>query len=135
MAQQAQLQRTDTETVTETASLSVVKNIIRASVSQICYLRGLFEEKIFRDKPYAGLNIKTLHAVEKNETTGERVIIDPDAHLVTEWLERGVFPALQARYLHEVIFAGGTPPHTHHHTHKQTHSHTLMNLFDETNWS
>ncbi|CAM9365136.1 unnamed protein product, partial [Ectocarpus sp. 8 AP-2014] len=41
-----------TSQVTETQSLTLVKNLIRVSISTVCHLRGIFPAKCFQERTY-----------------------------------------------------------------------------------
>lgn len=93
---QKQVERQDT--VTHNQSLTLVRNLFRTAISSVCYLRGLFPENCFSDRSVVGLNIKSL-------TTSNKQVAK-----IVEWLEDGVFDALEKRYLREVIFGVTTDP-------------------------
>jgi hypothetical protein len=78
--------------------------MIRISVSSICYQRGVFEEDCFKCKPYDGLPIHQLDSAGQNKD-GELVIRNAEAFSLTQWLERGVFKALEQEYLSGLTFA------------------------------
>ncbi|KAH9086808.1 hypothetical protein Ae201684P_000226 [Aphanomyces euteiches] len=85
--------------ITETQSISVIKNMIRVSVSEICYLRNLFPEEVFKERVYADMHIKCLAPVE-----GSRDPVMRDAYCVTQWLEAGMFEAMDKKYLAQSVF-------------------------------
>ncbi|KAL0210898.1 hypothetical protein P9112_009196 [Eukaryota sp. TZLM1-RC] len=88
----AQAVRTSTESVTSGQSLILVRNLMRTAISSVCYLRNLFPEDCFEDRPLAGLTIKSLLSTV------------PEAKTIVSWLEYGVFEALQKKYLKEIVF-------------------------------
>ena len=47
-------QRVKTSSLAATQSLSLVKNLMRLSVSTVCYLRGLFDDDAFTKIEYMG---------------------------------------------------------------------------------
>ena len=56
-------------------------------ISEICYLRNLFNEDCFIPKNYAGVMINALHPMD----TEEKHIHNQEAWQLTRWLEEGVF--------------------------------------------
>ncbi|XP_049850020.1 uncharacterized protein LOC126320594 isoform X2 [Schistocerca gregaria] len=84
MAQSQKLRNCDV--LTEQQSQTYIRNLLRAGLSCIFYLRGIFEENHFIDKNLCGINIKAL------------LPIDRDAITLTQWVEAGVFDALQHKY-------------------------------------
>ncbi|KAL0213311.1 hypothetical protein RCL1_006937 [Eukaryota sp. TZLM3-RCL] len=89
---QATRQSTSEQSVTQVQSLTLVRNLMRTAISSVCYLRNLFPEDCFEDRPLAGLTIKSLLS---NVT---------EAKTIVSWLELGVFEALQKKYLREIVF-------------------------------
>ena len=100
-------QKSEVEAVTQQQSLAVVKNMIRTSVrlldnidrkiSEICYLRNLFDEDCFCKKNYAGIMINALHPMDTKEGS-EPHIHNSEAWQLTRWLEEGVFGELPLVY-------------------------------------
>ncbi len=66
---------------------------MRTAISSIAYLRNLFPEDCFQERKLTGLTIRSLLPNK------------PEAMLLINWLERGVFDALDRNYLSDVIFA------------------------------
>ena len=82
----------------------------------------MFPESCFSSKDYAGLKVHQLECAEKSEN-GEVLIIIcislfiiinykfqitvryPEAFLLSQWLERGVFEALEKQYLKSLSFS------------------------------
>eukprot|EP00750_Incisomonas_marina_P010111 INCI16244.1.p2 GENE.INCI16244.1~~INCI16244.1.p2 ORF type:complete len:346 (-),score=62.88 INCI16244.1:2271-3308(-) len=96
---------------TETNSTTAVKNLFRTSISQICYLRALFPEKVFSLKHYAeGVPVHALTPGKEIEGSDELEIIDKEAWMLTRWLEDGVFMALEKQYLKSMTFCIYTQP-------------------------
>src|SRR4051812_13761552 len=77
---------------------------MRISVSSICYMRDLFPEYCYKNKEYGAVGIHQLQAAKK-EDNGEISIINEEAFLLTQWLEKGVFLALESEYLSSMTFA------------------------------
>ena len=78
--------------------------MIRISVSSICYQRGIFEADCFKSKPYDGLAIHQLDSATQDEE-GNIEVRNEEAFLLTQWLERGVFIALEKKFLSCMTFA------------------------------
>jgi hypothetical protein len=87
-----QKQATAEQMVTQQQSLVLVRNLIRTAVSSICYIRHLFPESNFTDRILSGLNIKTL------------LPNSPETKLVIDWLEQGVFDAVEKKFLRMLVF-------------------------------
>ena len=83
---------TRSKTVSAQESLVLVRNLMRCSISTIAYLRNVFPDENFADRTMSGVNLKSL--LPNSEET----------QLVIEWLEKGVFDALQKQYLRVVSF-------------------------------
>lgn len=77
---------------------------MRISVSSICFLRHLFPENLFKAKSYGSVQIRQLQAAEKLDD-GTVKIEDEEAFLITQWLEKGVFKALESGYVSSMTFA------------------------------
>jgi hypothetical protein len=86
--------RQKTDTCTEVQSLTLVKNILRSSIASIAYLRYLFPEDNFTETQLAGLKIKSLRPKQNPEITA-----------MTEWMEQGVFDAIEKHYLRALVFS------------------------------
>ncbi|KDO32048.1 hypothetical protein SPRG_03266 [Saprolegnia parasitica CBS 223.65] len=85
--------------ISRVQSTNVVKNMIRVSVSEICYLRSLFPEDVFRKRVYADMHIHCLAPEKDGTDTAMR-----DALALTLWMEEGAFEALEKEYLEQVVF-------------------------------
>ncbi|RHZ03474.1 hypothetical protein DYB37_002624 [Aphanomyces astaci] len=103
--------------ITETQSLNVIKNLIRVSISEICYLRSriyyahtmlefmfydvvdLFPDEVFKERVYADMHIKCLAPQENSRDQSMQ-----DAYSITEWLEAGAFDAMEKKYLLQLEF-------------------------------
>jgi hypothetical protein len=77
---------------------------MRISISSICFVRDLFPRDCFKNKPYGNVDIHQLQGARKDDD-GEIVVTHSDAFLLTQWLEQGVFHALEQEYLSSVTFA------------------------------
>lgn len=89
--------------VTKTQSFTLVKNMFRLAVSSICYLRNIFPEECFKKTSYGGQSVHQLQCAEMNDSGNIRVL-NEDAFLLSQWLERSVFDALEKGYLHSMTF-------------------------------
>ena len=90
---------TDMETqVTMRQATAVIKNCIRLGLSTIAFARSLFPAHAFETRQYAGVQLMVLRAMD--ETTGE--VLDKSGLMLQEWIEKGVFDALQRGYLASV---------------------------------
>lgn len=69
------------------------QNLLRTAVSSVAQSRKLFPDSCFQVKRLTGLTVHTLLPTR------------PEAKLLINWLERGVFDALDRRYLSDVIFS------------------------------
>lgn len=90
-------------TITPTAkqSLSLVKNLLGTTIGAIVYLRNLFPEENFKDTNINGLALKSL---KRNYTKEADELIDWIVSFPVKFQEKGVFDALERRYLKTMIF-------------------------------
>ncbi|OII75340.1 uncharacterized protein cubi_01861 [Cryptosporidium ubiquitum] len=70
----------------------MMRNTIRTAVSSVAYLRNLFDEEAFEDKNVSGLQLKVLRP------------FNHESKLILNWLEDGVFDALEKQYLKLLVF-------------------------------
>src|SRR5690348_3608751 len=68
-------------------------------------MRDLFPKECFKNKEYGSVEIHQLQAAQKDDKTGQLVITNEDAFLLTQWLEKGVFAALESEYIASMTFA------------------------------
>lgn len=94
MSRTAQKVRQTTDTVTQQQSVTLMRNILRSSISSIAYLRYLFPENNFVDTQLAGLKIKSLVEGDNKEIEA-----------LNKWMEQGVFDALEKHYLRALVFS------------------------------
>ena len=94
----AQQQKQSTDVINAAQSFVLVKNMIRISVSSICYIRNLFPAECFSSKDYAGISVRQLESAEPGPD-GELRVKNKDAFMITQWLEKGVFDAIEKRYV------------------------------------
>lgn len=67
-------------------------------------MRHLFPEDCFQCVDYGNTKIHQLKSAEY-DSNGEVVVKNADAFLLTQWLERGVFDALNREYLNSLVFS------------------------------
>ncbi|CAN0026297.1 unnamed protein product [Pylaiella littoralis] len=110
-AAEAQAQKERQEQVTETQSLTLVKNLIRVSISTVCHLRNIFPSSCFQERTYAGMKIYQLDSATRDADTNETIVKDAEAYDLTMWLESGVFEAVELKYLRRMEFIIMSPEH------------------------
>jgi hypothetical protein len=76
-----------TETPTHQQSLTLMRNLLRASISCICYIRNIFDDTCFQDKNLSGISIKAL------------LPATPESSQLCNWIEKGVFDAMEKKYV------------------------------------
>ena len=94
MSRTTQKVKQSTESCTKQQSATLVRNVLRSSISSIAYLRYIFPEENFMDAQLAGLKIKTLIPGSNPEIT-----------IISDWLENGVFDALEKHFLRALVFS------------------------------
>ena len=67
-------------------------------------MRELFPEYCFKRKAYGSAEIHQLQGAQE-ESDGEISVTNENAFLLTQWLEQGVFEALQEKYLSTMTFS------------------------------
>jgi len=67
-------------------------------------MRDLFPADCFKKKEYGSIDIHQLQGAHKDET-GTIAVTNYEAFLLTQWLEKGVFTALESEYLSGLTFA------------------------------
>ncbi|GAW83302.1 HORMA domain protein [Plasmodium gonderi] len=82
---------TQTETLTKQDSMNMLKNIIKLGISLVTYLRNLFEENAYEEVHIQELKLKKLLPINR------------EAHMIINWLEKGVFDAIEKEYLRILI--------------------------------
>ncbi|RLM87487.1 hypothetical protein C2845_PM04G22030 [Panicum miliaceum] len=78
----------------EKEPLVLISNLLWIAIHNISYNRGLFNENCFRDKsvPELGIKVKKL------------MPMDVESRRLIDWMENGVYDALQKRYLKTLLF-------------------------------
>ena len=103
-------QASKTSSVSDAQSLILMKNMIRISISSICFHRNLFPLSCFRKREYGnpkGLETATsIHTLEPahENSSGKVDVVNTDAFKLTQWLEQGVFSALEDQYIKKMTF-------------------------------
>ncbi|KAF8821497.1 HORMA domain-containing protein [Cardiosporidium cionae] len=80
------------ELLNQQQSINMLKNTIRIGISSIAYLRNLFEEDVFDEASVSGLTLKQLKPSQ------------PEANMILNWLNTGVFDAMELHYLRLLVF-------------------------------
>lgn len=98
----AQATKTSVKEVTHQQSVALMKNLTRAALSEICFIRNLFPEEVFRLSTFGNTSIRALCPRElDNEGKPTGNIINNDAFMLTKWQE-AAFDALERGYLRYV---------------------------------
>ncbi|KAG2636041.1 hypothetical protein PVAP13_2NG419000 [Panicum virgatum] len=87
-------QKTKEAEITEQDSLLVTRNLLRIAIYNISYIRGLFHEKYFSDKSVPALEMKIKKLMP----------MDAESRRLIDWMEQGVYDALQKKYLKTLLF-------------------------------
>ncbi|EOX99858.1 DNA-binding HORMA family protein [Theobroma cacao] len=80
--------------ITEQDSLLLTRNLLRIAIFNISYIRGLFPEKYFNDKSVPALEMKIKKLMP----------LDAESRRLIDWMEKGVYDALQKKYLKTLLF-------------------------------
>lgn len=80
--------------ITEQDSLLLTRNLLRIAIFNISYIRGLFPEKYFNDKSVPALEMKIKKLLP----------VDAESRRLIDWMEKGVYDALQKKYLKTLLF-------------------------------
>ncbi|KAJ1430236.1 HORMA domain-containing protein [Ochromonadaceae sp. CCMP2298] len=91
-------------TISRQDAMVLIKNMVRISISSICFIRDLFPPECFKNKQYGQVDIHQLQGAKK-EDNGDVTVHHEDAFLLTQWLEQGVFMALEDEYMSALVFA------------------------------
>ncbi|KAL3599438.1 hypothetical protein D5086_007356 [Populus alba] len=70
------------------------RNLLRIAIFNISYIRGLFPEKYFNDKSVPALEMKIKKLMP----------MDAESRRLIDWMEKGVYDALQKKYLKTLLF-------------------------------
>ncbi|XP_062199186.1 meiosis-specific protein PAIR2-like [Phragmites australis] len=87
-------QKTKEAEITEQDSLLLTRNLLRIAIYNISYIRGLFPEKYFNDKSVPALEMKIKKLMP----------MDAESRRLIDWMEKGVYDALQKKYLKTLVF-------------------------------
>ncbi|CAL5398405.1 unnamed protein product [Camellia sinensis] len=88
------LQKVKESEITEQDSLLLTRNLLRIAIFNISYIRGLFPEKYFNDKSVPALEMKIKKLMP----------MDAESRRLIDWMEKGVYDALQKKYLRTLLF-------------------------------
>ncbi len=91
-----QAQAPKTEQFTLTHSVAAMKNTVRILVSTIAYLRDLFPDETFKPAEYCGLQLMVMRPGKTGQSGAAQQLAD--------FIEKGVFDALEKRYVERIIF-------------------------------
>ncbi|KAB2090667.1 hypothetical protein ES319_A03G138300v1 [Gossypium barbadense] len=80
--------------ITEQDSLLLTRNLLRIAIFNISYIRGLFPENYFNDKSVPALEMKIKKLMP----------LDAESRRLIDWMEKGVYDALQKKYLKTLLF-------------------------------
>ncbi|PIN13999.1 HORMA domain [Handroanthus impetiginosus] len=80
--------------ITQQDSLLLTRNLLRIAIFNISYIRGLFPEKYFNDKSVPALDMKIKKLMP----------MDAESRRLIDWMEKGVYDALQKKYLKTLLF-------------------------------
>ncbi|KAL6529388.1 Meiosis-specific protein asy1 [Orobanche gracilis] len=80
--------------ITEQDSLLLTRNLFRIAIFNISYIRGLFPGKYFSDKSVPALDMKIKKLMP----------MDAESRRLIDWMEKGVYDALQKKYLKTLLF-------------------------------
>ncbi|RWR79967.1 meiosis-specific protein ASY1 isoform X3 [Cinnamomum micranthum f. kanehirae] len=80
--------------ITEQDSLLLTRNLLRIAIFNISYIRGLFPDKYFNDKSVPALEMKIKKLMP----------MDAESRRLIDWMEKGVYDALQKKYLKTLLF-------------------------------
>ncbi|KAL2598481.1 hypothetical protein AAZV13_11G227800 [Glycine max] len=80
--------------ITEQDSLLLTRILLRIAIFNISYIRGLFPEKYFNDKSVPALEMKIKKLMP----------VDAESRRLIDWMEKGVYDALQKKYLKTLLF-------------------------------
>ncbi|XP_024319344.1 meiosis-specific protein PAIR2-like isoform X3 [Brachypodium distachyon] len=92
-------QRTESEIMEQDPPLLVTRDLLHIAIYHICYIRGLFPEKYFNDK-----SIPALGQDQANMKIKKLMPMDANSRRLIDWMEKGVYDALQKKYLKTLLF-------------------------------
>ncbi|KAL6845926.1 hypothetical protein ACP4OV_023374 [Aristida adscensionis] len=82
------------ETLVLSSHQTVTRNLLRIAIYNISFIRGLFPEKYFNDKSVPALEMKIKKLMP----------MDAESRRLIDWMEKGVYDALQKKYLKTLLF-------------------------------
>jgi len=89
--------------VSRQKSHALIRNMVRIGISTISKVRNLWQDDLFSKVDYGGAEIHQLESAEVDQE-GNINIKNIEAFRLTQWLERGVFDAIEKEYLKSVKF-------------------------------
>ena len=89
--------------VSRQKSHALIRNMVRIGISTISKVRNLWQDDLFSKVDYGGAEIHQLESAEVDQE-GNINIKNIEAFRLTQWLERGVFDAIEREYLKSVKF-------------------------------
>jgi len=89
--------------VSRQKSHALIRNMVRIGISTISKVRNLWQDDLFSKVDYAGTEIHHLKSAEVDQE-GNIIVKNIEAFRLTQWLERGVFDAIEKEYLKSVKF-------------------------------
>ncbi|KAK9811507.1 hypothetical protein WJX72_004997 [[Myrmecia] bisecta] len=99
MGRQAQAMAQAQAEITSTESLELVRCLLRVSINQVAYMRGLFGEKSFKCVDMANLDGMQIQMLLPKDAETKRLV---------DWVELGVTDALRQKYLKTLYFGIST---------------------------
>ncbi|EAU88835.2 hypothetical protein CC1G_13888 [Coprinopsis cinerea okayama7 len=117
---QAQANLASTQAITQTQSLAAVQTLLRAGLSCITFLRNLLPEENFAESHLttaddsiissSDADATPMNKTRSNKVNGFRIMTmvrgyTDEADRILNYLENGIFDALEKQYLRSFIFA------------------------------
>ncbi|KAF8912012.1 HORMA domain-containing protein [Gymnopilus junonius] len=120
---QAQQTRTNTETISQTQSLAAVQTLLRASLGCITFLRNLLPDDNFSESYFTSVDEAASSHISLSGSSASQESVNPrrtvngfkvmtiargytdEADKILNYLENGIFDALEKGYLRSFIFA------------------------------
>ena len=97
-------QKVKEEVFNRQKSHALIRNMVRIGISTISKVRHLWQDDMFCKVKYGGAEMDQLESAEIDKD-GKILVRNMEAFRLTQWLERGVFDALEKEYLKSVKFA------------------------------
>jgi hypothetical protein len=97
-------QKTKEQVFNRQKSHALIRNMVRIGVSTLAQVRHLWQDDLFVEIDYGGTKMMHLESAEI-DNEGQILVRNLEAFRLTQWLERGVFDALDKEYLKSIKFA------------------------------